>query len=99
MNNVEEFWHIAPPRADASKLRARLDASPTPLIAHDSQHADCVPAPGLTEITEIAPGQPDPASGDGESRPSTPALEDLNIDRIYDPVYQAFLATGLLQPR
>jgi hypothetical protein len=66
---------------------------------HGSQQGDRYAAQGLTEITEIASGPPDPASGGAADHASSFGRSDISIDGIGDPVYQAFLATGLLHPR
>jgi hypothetical protein len=50
-------------------------------------------APRVPEITEIVPDRP--ASGEGESDRGAPG--DFEVDRINEPLYQAFVATGLMR--
>ena len=65
----------------------------------ESQPADCDATQRLVDITEIAPGLPERASHGDEFGHNRLTLGDLPIDRVYDPVYQALLATSLLRPR
>lgn len=89
----------SPMRPDSARLRAGVDASPTPLKTLDSRAVDCDAAQRLTEVRNIVPGLPDGAGDGGERSDDVLMLCDFNIDRINDPVYQALVATGLFRPR
>jgi endonuclease/exonuclease/phosphatase family metal-dependent hydrolase len=52
----------------------------------------------LPEITEIARWLADWADGGDEFGENLMTLGDFNIDRANDPLYQAFVSTGLLPP-
>ena len=80
------------------RLRAGVDASPTPLRTGSSRAPDCDAAQRLTEIIDIVPGLPDGVD-DGGERNEDLVQGDFNIDRINDPAYQALVATGLFRPR
>jgi hypothetical protein len=98
---VDTFRRTSPSRRpDAGRLRAGLDASPIPPRTLGSQFVDCDASEGMAEITEIAPpGLPDGVSGGDELAESPLTLGDFKIDTVTDPLYQAFVATGLYRPR
>jgi len=98
MNRVQRT-PSSPMRPDSARLRAGVDASPTPLKTNNSRAVDCDAAQRLTEIIDIVPGPPDGAGDGGERNDDLMMLGDFNIDRINDPAYQALVATGLFRPR
>lgn len=50
-------------------------------------------APSVAEITEILPEGP--TGMEGETGPGAPG--DFEVDRINEPLYQAFVATGMMR--
>jgi hypothetical protein len=62
------------------------------------QPIDFNAAPRLAEISEIVPDMPEQVSGGDDLGDGLLTLSGFNIDGVNDPLYQAFVATGLFRP-
>lgn len=64
-----------------------------------AQRSDDGASQGIVEIVEIVSDMPERMSGGDELGDGLLTLSDFNIDAVNDPLYQAFVATGLFRPR
>lgn len=96
--HAKSRW-VAPRNKEKSRC-ARPTFSPSLLDIREvkGRHGVALQRVALQEVKQIACWLPDWADGGDEFGENLRALGDLNIDRNDDPLYQAFVATGLRPP-